>query len=187
MSVEMEMPRYVSHKQVWALKIKAIEPFGADGMFARLHFEDPRYAPIAVDADWYYGRKPEAGGYYVVYQDGYKSYSPAKVFEEGYTPQNAAHAVQAAPQAGEERPVAPHLSDIEHPEQHARADSPESDGETFAAWLAREIPPGTVISNPGVVGAQDSASGPEGHPAASSRCEQAEPVGAPLLHRHTGS
>lgn len=48
----------------------------------------------------------------------------------------------------EARPVAPHLSDIEHPEQHARADSPESDGETFAAWLAREIPPGTVISNP---------------------------------------
>ena len=28
---------------------------------------------------------PEAGGYYVVYEDGYKSFSPAKAFEEGYT------------------------------------------------------------------------------------------------------
>ena len=28
--------------------------------------------------------KPKAGGYYVVYDDGYKSYSPAKAFEEGY-------------------------------------------------------------------------------------------------------
>lgn len=57
-------------------------------------------------------------------------------------------APDAKPAAHPLRPAAPHLSDIEHPEQHARADSPESDGETFAAWLAREIPPGTVISNP---------------------------------------
>ena len=28
--------------------------------------------------------KPHAGGYYVVYDDGYKSFSPAKAFEEGY-------------------------------------------------------------------------------------------------------
>jgi hypothetical protein len=28
---------------------------------------------------------PEVGGYYVVYADGYKSYSPAKAFEDGYT------------------------------------------------------------------------------------------------------
>lgn len=28
---------------------------------------------------------PHAGGYYVRYQDGYKSFSPASAFEEGYT------------------------------------------------------------------------------------------------------
>ena len=26
------------------------------------------------------------GGYYVVYEDGYKSFSPAGAFESGYTP-----------------------------------------------------------------------------------------------------
>lgn len=30
--------------------------------------------------------KPEVGGYYVVYEDGYKSFSPAGAFESGYTP-----------------------------------------------------------------------------------------------------
>lgn len=29
--------------------------------------------------------KPEVGGYYVVYEDGYKSFSPASAFESGYT------------------------------------------------------------------------------------------------------
>jgi hypothetical protein len=28
---------------------------------------------------------PQAGGYYVVYEDGYRSYSPAAAFEAGYT------------------------------------------------------------------------------------------------------
>jgi hypothetical protein len=28
--------------------------------------------------------KPEVGGYYVVYKEGYKSFSPAGAFEEGY-------------------------------------------------------------------------------------------------------
>ena len=28
---------------------------------------------------------PQAGGYYVVYADGYQSFSPAQAFEEGYT------------------------------------------------------------------------------------------------------
>ena len=28
---------------------------------------------------------PRVGGYYVVYADGYKSFSPATAFEEGYT------------------------------------------------------------------------------------------------------
>jgi hypothetical protein len=28
--------------------------------------------------------KPEVGGYYVVYKDGYRSFSPAEAFETGY-------------------------------------------------------------------------------------------------------
>ena len=46
---------------------------------------DPLYAPFDVDADFITKHKAEAGGYYVQYDDGYKSFSPAKAFEEGYT------------------------------------------------------------------------------------------------------
>lgn len=32
---------------------------------------------------------PQDGDYIVIYEDGYKSWSPAKAFEEGYTKQDA--------------------------------------------------------------------------------------------------
>lgn len=88
-----ELPRYRCHKEVWALKIKSIdfdsynarqENHETDGS-AVLIPEDATYGPVAVD--WAYVRKhdPKPGGYYVVYKDGYKSFSPADAFEEGYT------------------------------------------------------------------------------------------------------
>lgn len=86
-----EMPRYKSHKEVWALKIERVQ-FDADiarvegretDGSARLYVEAP-YAPIHVDHDYARKHNPQAGGYYVVYQDGYKSFSPAQAFEEGY-------------------------------------------------------------------------------------------------------
>jgi hypothetical protein len=46
---------------------------------------DELFAPFTVDADYMQKHKPEVGGYYVVYDDGYKSFSPAKAFEDGYT------------------------------------------------------------------------------------------------------
>jgi hypothetical protein len=46
---------------------------------------DSHYAPFDVDGDFITKHKPEAGGYFVVYDDGYASFSPAKAFEEGYT------------------------------------------------------------------------------------------------------
>lgn len=78
-----EMPRYECHKQVWALKIKEVQDNNATN--PTLAFEEDGYAPITVDWDWYYKHKPHPGGYYVVYAGGYKSYSPAKAFEDGYT------------------------------------------------------------------------------------------------------
>lgn len=80
-----EMPRYRCHKQVWALKIKEIQ---RDAV-TLLVFEDPGYAAISVSYDWDTKHNPQPGGYYVVYQDGYVSYSPAKAFEEGYTAEPA--------------------------------------------------------------------------------------------------
>jgi hypothetical protein len=43
------------------------------------------YAPFQVSDEYIAKHKPEVGGYFVVYDDGYKSFSPAKAFEEGYT------------------------------------------------------------------------------------------------------
>ena len=33
---------------------------------------------------WLDKHNPAVGGYYVVYKDGYESFSPAQAFEEGY-------------------------------------------------------------------------------------------------------
>lgn len=74
----VEMPRYKSHKQVWALKIASVNGH-------RLTFAEPGYAPIICDAPMFHRYTPTAGDYYVVYDDGYKSFSPAKAFEDGYT------------------------------------------------------------------------------------------------------
>jgi hypothetical protein len=85
-----EMPRYACHKEVWALKIKAIrqndQPTDLAGGSWLLDVEEPGYAPIEVShIDYVLKHSPHAGGYYVVYKDGYKSFSPAKAFEDGYT------------------------------------------------------------------------------------------------------
>lgn len=77
-SVQREMPNYVSHKQVWALRIKSI-----DG--ATITPDDEGYAPFEVDEQYLAKHSPHVGGYYVVYADGYKSFSPAAAFEQGYT------------------------------------------------------------------------------------------------------
>ena len=88
----MEMPRYQSHKKVWALKIKKIvfdadlageENRETDGS-ATITPDDEGYAPFKVDHDYCRKHQPKAGGYYVVYDGGYKSWSPADAFENGY-------------------------------------------------------------------------------------------------------
>lgn len=78
----MEMPRYQCHKQVWALKIRdlTMSPTG----YTITPFEHG-YAPFDVSREWVEKHQPKIGGYYVVYKDGYKSFSPAEAFEAGYT------------------------------------------------------------------------------------------------------
>ncbi len=88
-SVQAEMPKYKSHKTVWALKIAKIVRDGegenreTDGS-AIITPEEPGYAPFRVEHEYMHKHTPEVGGYYVVYADGYKSFSPAKAFEDGY-------------------------------------------------------------------------------------------------------
>lgn len=99
METQREMPKYRCHKEVYALKIKEVikhahpDPKANDAEFeaseafggAHLFPEAKGYGPIPVTADWYRKHAPQPGGYYVQYEDGYTSYSPAAAFESGYT------------------------------------------------------------------------------------------------------
>lgn len=80
---QKELPIYSCHKQVRALKIKGVAAH-AENDGAKLHFEDEGYAPLDVDAGYMMKHIPMAGGYYVIYADGYESFSPAEAFESGY-------------------------------------------------------------------------------------------------------
>lgn len=84
MKAAKAMPKYKCHKQVWALKIKHIRMnvITGEGLITP---EDSRYSIFTVPLDYMNKHKPQAGGYYVVYEDGYKSFSPADAFESGYS------------------------------------------------------------------------------------------------------
>lgn len=78
------LPTYKCHKIVKAAKITARE---ADPNFGglRLAFGDIGMW-INVEQKWLDRNGPiHVGGYYIVYEDGYRSFSPSKQFEAGYT------------------------------------------------------------------------------------------------------
>lgn len=84
-----QMPRYQSHKKVYALKIAEIidptEP-GSETDGSRVIIPaDEGFGAFRVDREYVRKHNPQVGGYYVVYDDGYKSWSPEQAFEEGYT------------------------------------------------------------------------------------------------------
>jgi len=81
---QMELPRYKSHKEVWALKIAVIINNPEDGTAMITPAKSP-YADFKVIKYYMEKHCPLPGGYYVQYKDGYKSYSPAEAFEEGYS------------------------------------------------------------------------------------------------------
>ncbi len=84
MGAEKNLRGFMCHKYVHADKIVAITPVAADlGGGAVLDLEGgdkPR-----VTETWQVRHTPAVGGYYVRYEDGYSSYSPAGAFETGYT------------------------------------------------------------------------------------------------------
>lgn len=79
--INKEMPQYQCHKKVRAVKIRDI---GATPTGATILPEDD-FPPFDVTDEWLLKHDPDVGGYYVVYEGGYSSYSPAKDFEAGYT------------------------------------------------------------------------------------------------------
>ena len=78
---DVKFQEYQSHKCVKACKIRFVSKY-KDGS-AVIELE----SGIQLTADSAYMNKhnPQEGGYYVVYADGYRSYSPAEAFDEGYT------------------------------------------------------------------------------------------------------
>jgi hypothetical protein len=82
---KVQMPRYVSHKTVHALELK--EPPLRDMETGNwvLQFADAGCASVLAPDEMFSRYKPVVGDFYVVYADGYKSFSPRKAFLEGYT------------------------------------------------------------------------------------------------------
>lgn len=82
-----DLPRYRCHKVVQAAKIVSINATFRDRRVVRgavtLKLDGDH--KVDVMADWVLRHKPQVGGYYVDYADGYSSYSPAEAFESGYT------------------------------------------------------------------------------------------------------
>ena len=88
MATESHLPRYKCHKEVSTLKIQQVveDHINPEKPFT-VYFDDPHFAPVQVTKAWadrfpWHLKDP---GYYVVYEDGYTSWSPTKAFEEGYT------------------------------------------------------------------------------------------------------
>jgi len=77
----VRLPRWQSHKKVWADRIIRI--------YGGLWFLDCG-GHVQVTPDLVARGSPVVGDYFVQYDDGYKSWSPAKAFEEGYTREGAA-------------------------------------------------------------------------------------------------
>jgi len=88
MSEAKKLPLYQCHKKVAALKIlhvtdeKVRPPDGS----ATIIPAERGHKPFKVSGEYMRRHDPQTGGYYVVYEDGYESYSPAKAFEGGYKP-----------------------------------------------------------------------------------------------------
>jgi len=77
-----ELPRYKCHKEVWAVKIKELNLMIKGALIVT---EEEGYESFPITQGYIDKHKPASGGYYVVYEDGYTSYSPAEAFEAGYS------------------------------------------------------------------------------------------------------
>lgn len=77
------LPLYQCHKKVNAAKIDSIltnDEFNWLGLNGGID--------ICVSDEYMAKHTPVVGGYYVLYEGGYESFSPGAVFESGYTEVN---------------------------------------------------------------------------------------------------
>ena len=88
---QTQLPLYQCHKKVRAGKISAIHDpceHGSQTLDVVIEPSKGKKKPVTVtvsmDAKWMAKHQPEVGGYLVIYEDGYNSFSPAAAFESGY-------------------------------------------------------------------------------------------------------
>jgi hypothetical protein len=90
------LPAWTCHKVVHAGKIDSIEHdpikfqsrLGLAWDIPATEYDNaPGRLFVGASAAWVEKHKPQVGGYFVVYADGYTSYSPAEAFEDGYSRQ----------------------------------------------------------------------------------------------------
>ncbi|MCG8381818.1 MAG: hypothetical protein MJA28_06315 [Gammaproteobacteria bacterium] len=85
------LKQYQCHKQVHAGKIARVVPGeipvpgGKPAPVKGVIWIEGSPDPIILDSGYFAKHAPRAGGYFVLYEDGYQSYSPAEAFEKGYT------------------------------------------------------------------------------------------------------
>ena len=80
----MNLPNYRCHKTVRAVKILSMGMIGDKPAV----IPDADMEPFTVSEDFVERLKSipvVTGGYFVKYDDGYESWSPAEVFEKGYS------------------------------------------------------------------------------------------------------
>lgn len=80
--LELGLRSFQCHKIVQAAKIETMSSFVGEGPIT-LHLEGNK--SINVSRDWVMKHSPITGGYFVLYNDGYTSFSPADAFEDGYS------------------------------------------------------------------------------------------------------
>lgn len=82
------LPTYQCHKSVQAFKIDSVLPIspGVVRLCGVPAAGDPLKIPTAdVSSFWFMRHRPRTGGWFVIYGDGYESFSPAEAFEKGYS------------------------------------------------------------------------------------------------------
>jgi len=74
------IPEFKCHKKVKAFKILNISTGGSVSVIS----DCTNSYSVVVDNDYLKKHNPQIGGYYVLYKDGYESFSPKEAFEDGY-------------------------------------------------------------------------------------------------------
>lgn len=80
------MPSYTCHKRVKALEIEKVGSYcqATEGLMRNIWFVGDDHWELFPDK-MFTRYVPIPGDFYVVYEDGYQSFSPRKAFLEGYT------------------------------------------------------------------------------------------------------